>query len=163
MSTNDQRKEFTISDSNFSPSLCFLLFYFSLSFPFGIHFRKAIFTCLMVSLQEYFFHILFLFVIGEFYHLVNFSILKMGLHKTFAVPWWPVSKTMLASSFSVLGVLFLFSSISVVSAQYYCLYNFQNTGSNFALVRHAPDPGTTGTWYQAAFVHNGALLSLFLY
>ena len=66
---------------------------------------------------------------------------------------WPMSKTStpLASSLLVLGVYFLFSSISGVSAQYYCLYNFQNTGSNFALVRHAPDPGSSGTWYTATF------------
>jgi hypothetical protein len=73
----------------------------------------------------------------------------MGFHKPFTVPWRPVSKTIMASWFLVLGVHVFFSSISCVSAQYYCLYNFQNTGSNFALVRHAPDPGT---WYTATFV-----------
>ncbi len=83
--------------------------------------------------------------------------------KTFFVPWRPTSKARMhfASSFLVPVVLYFISSISGVSAQYYCLYNLQNTGSNFALVRHAPDPGSTGTWYQATFVHNGNLLSLF--
>ncbi len=76
----------------------------------------------------------------------------MGLHeKTFDVPWRPTSKARMhfASSFLVLAVLYFISSLSGASAQYYCLYNFQNTGSNFALVRHAPD--STGTWYTTTF------------
>ena len=87
----------------------------------------------------------------------------MRFRKTFADPWWPVSKTVMTSSLLGLGVLIFFSSISGVSAQYYCLYNFQNTASNFALVRHAPDPGSTGTWYTATFGRNIDDLCLIFY